>query len=59
MSGRTAASNGKWLVVGILALGVVLALVGLKFRRFPEGEGGVRAPAATQENVRGSEPYSG
>jgi hypothetical protein len=31
-------------------LGVVLALVGLKFRRFPEGERGVTAPAATQAN---------
>jgi hypothetical protein len=51
MSARTA-GNGKWLVVGIVALGVVLALVGLKFRRFPEGERGVRAPATTQENVR-------
>jgi len=51
MSAQTA-GNGKWLVVGIVALGVVLALVGLKFRRFPEGERGVRAPATTQENVR-------
>jgi len=47
MSGHTAAGNGKWLVVGILALGVVLALVGLKFRRFPEGERGVAPPATT------------
>lgn len=48
MSARPA-GNGKWLVVGILALGVVLALVGLKFRRFPEGIRGVVAPATTQE----------
>jgi hypothetical protein len=52
MSGRTAAGNGRWLVVGIVALGVVLALVGLKFRRFPENDRGVVPPATTQENVR-------
>jgi hypothetical protein len=51
MSGRTT-SNGRWLVVGILAMGVVLALVGLKFRRFPEGERPGTVPATTQENVR-------
>ena len=51
MSGRTA-GNGKWLVVGILALGVVLALVGLKFRRFPENDRGLPAPATTQAGER-------
>ena len=50
MSARTG-SNGRWLVVGILGLGVVLALVGLKFRRFPEGEGGSVAPATTRAAV--------
>jgi hypothetical protein len=52
MTGRTATGNGKWLVVGIVALGVVLALVGLKFRRFPDGDRGAVPPATTQENVR-------
>jgi hypothetical protein len=50
MSARTA-GNGRWLVVGILGLGVVLALVGLKFRRFPEGDRPLR-PATTQADVR-------
>ena len=48
MSGQPA-GNGKWLVVGILGLGVVLALVGLKFRRFPEGNRGVVVPATTTQ----------
>ena len=37
MSDIRPSNNGKWLVVGMLALGVVLALIGLKYRRFPEG----------------------
>jgi len=36
MNQRGAAGNGKWLVIGLLALGVVLAAVGVKFRQFPE-----------------------
>ena len=52
MSARKA-GNGTWLVVGILLLGVVLALVGLKFRRFPEREGPpLTNPATTQADVR-------
>jgi hypothetical protein len=31
--------SGRWLVIGILVLGVVLALVGLKFRQLPEEDG--------------------
>ena len=41
--------NGRWVVIGIVVLGVVLALVGLKFRRFPEGDrpGETAPPPAT------------
>ena len=52
MSARNT-GNGTWLVVGILLLGVVLALVGLKFRRFPERDGAPpTTPATTQADVR-------
>ena len=37
MTDGNPSNNGKWLVLGILALGIILALVGLKYRRFPEG----------------------
>jgi hypothetical protein len=37
MTDSNRSNNGKWLVVGIVSLGVVLALIGLKYRRFPEG----------------------
>ena len=37
MTDHTPPNNGKWLVLGLLTLGVILALIGLKYRRFPEG----------------------
>ena len=47
-------NNGAWAVIIILALGVVLALVGLKFRRFPEdlGKPPYPQPATTRVNDR-------
>jgi hypothetical protein len=34
-AGRSpAGNNGKWLVVGVVAVGLVLAAVGLKYRKF-------------------------
>ena len=45
MNQRGAAGNGKWLVIGLVTLGVVLAAVGVKFRRFPEE---IRGPATTR-----------
>jgi hypothetical protein len=41
-------SSGTWLVIGILALGVALAVVGVIFRRLPDGGRTVTAPATTQ-----------
>ena len=38
--------HGRWLVIGMLVLGVVLALVGLKFRRLPEDDGPATTPVA-------------
>jgi hypothetical protein len=39
-------NSGKWIVIAILALGVVAALVGLKFRYMPFGN--PPAPATTR-----------
>jgi len=39
--------SGRGLVIGILMLGVILALVGLKFRRFPEDGGKSAAPGGS------------
>jgi hypothetical protein len=36
--------SGRGLVIGMLVLGVVLALVGLMFRQFPEDGGKSLAP---------------
>jgi len=42
-------NNGKWLVLGLLTLGVVLALIGLKYRRSPEAtRPGAPPPPATK-----------
>ncbi len=41
-------NNGRWLVIALLLLGVILALVGLKFRRFPQRETPATAPATRQ-----------
>jgi hypothetical protein len=38
-------NSGRGVVIGILVLGVFLALVGLKFRRFPEDDGKSLTPA--------------
>ncbi|MDB5323514.1 MAG: hypothetical protein JWN40_5145 [Phycisphaerales bacterium] len=40
--------SGTWLVIGILALGVALAVVGVTFRRLPDRDRTVTAPATTQ-----------
>jgi len=43
--------NGRWLVLGLLGGGIVLALVGMKFRRWEPGAqpaGATTAPALTQ-----------
>ena len=32
--GRPDGASGRWLAVGVVGLGVVLALVGVKYRRF-------------------------
>ena len=50
---RIKSNSGAWAVIVILALGVVLALVGLKFRRFPENVGRPsQPPAATHPSDR-------
>jgi hypothetical protein len=40
-------SSGTWLVMGILALGVALAVVGVMFRRCPGGDRTATPPATT------------
>jgi hypothetical protein len=37
-------NNGRWIVIGLLALGVILALVGLKYRRHPPRENPATTP---------------
>jgi hypothetical protein len=45
-------NSGRWLVIGMVALGVALALIGLKYRRFPEGgKPGMQQPATTQTTM--------
>jgi hypothetical protein len=44
------AGNGRWLVLGLLGVGIVLALVGVKFRRLEPSvapAGATTLPAAT------------
>jgi hypothetical protein len=37
-------SNGKWVVVALLAIGIIAALAGLKFREMPRDD----QPATTR-----------
>jgi hypothetical protein len=37
--------SGSWLVIGLVSVGLLLALIALKFRRFPEDWN--KNPAAT------------
>jgi hypothetical protein len=37
-------SNGKWVVLALLAMGIIAALAGWKFREMPRDDG----PAATR-----------
>ena len=46
-------NSGTWLVIGIVALGVAMAVVGLKYRQFPGGGRPATAPATTQAAVEG------
>jgi len=32
-------TNGSWLVIAVVTLGLILALIALKFRRFPHERG--------------------
>jgi hypothetical protein len=52
MSDRPA-GNGKWLVIGLLALGVVLALVGVKYRQFPESREPTTRPSVDEKRPHG------
>jgi hypothetical protein len=40
-------TSGSWLVVGLLSAGVILALVALKYRRFPEDRPEIPATTRT------------
>jgi hypothetical protein len=55
---QSARSNrsGVWAVIVILTLGVVLGLVGLKFRRFPEDERET-TPATMATHVGGEQGH--
>jgi hypothetical protein len=46
--GDTRTINGKWVVIGLIALGLVAAVAGLKFRQWP-GDG---TPATSQRTER-------
>jgi hypothetical protein len=39
-------TNGKWVVIGLIALGLLAAMAGLKFRQWPAGE-----PTTTTQRV--------
>jgi hypothetical protein len=39
-------SNGKWVVIGLLALGLLAAIAGLAFRQWPTAE-----PPTTSQRV--------
>jgi hypothetical protein len=41
-------TSGSWLVVGLLSAGVILALVALKYRRYPAADEWRESPATTQ-----------
>src|SRR5690348_4263231 len=48
---RPAAGNGRWLVIGLLGAGIVLALIGIKFRRLEpavQPAGATTVPTLTQ-----------
>jgi hypothetical protein len=47
-------ANGTWVVLGLLAIGVVAGLAGLKFRRFPATDppAATRPAMSTQETER-------
>jgi hypothetical protein len=55
------AGNGKWLVIGLLTVGIVLALVGVKFRRMEPSAapaGATTLPAATQPATSGTPAHT-
>src|SRR6476661_6218638 len=55
------AGNGKWLVIGLLAVGITLALVGVKFRHMEPSAapaGATTLPAATQPATSGTPPHT-
>jgi hypothetical protein len=41
--------NGRWVVLILLAAGVIAGVVGLIVRKFPEGRGGVPTSSATTQ----------
>ena len=40
--------NGRWVVLVLLALGVIAGIAGVKYRKLSERPGGAETPSTTQ-----------
>jgi len=45
-------SNGSWLVIGLLTVGVIAGLAALKFRRYPNQEPSTQPTPTTTPTAR-------
>jgi hypothetical protein len=45
-------TNGAWVVIALLAMGVIAGVAGLKFRQFPAGRGNPPVTGATTRAAR-------